>query len=204
MANKNPPKTTERIPNNLKNIRAEIGIKQEELAKILNVSERTMRGYESNSDSDFINLPIDKAICISQTYGYSLDYIYCCQNREFAYQNAFKYDIRLFITSDENNVYFSMPLKYWDYIHEIMKINSSDKTKEMKAIEITKKSRDYIDYEENDIAFRVSIPKEEFYSYVQFDNGLISFSEPNSNKNKHKQTKEQTENILKFFEDIQK
>ena len=204
MVNQNP-KATERIPNNLKNIRTEIGITQEKLAKILNVSERTMRGYESKSDGDFINLPIQKAMCISQTYGYSLDYIYCCQNREYAYQNVFKYDIRHFITNDDDNVYFSMPLKYWDYIHEIMEINSSAYTKEMKAIEITKVSRDYIDYEENDIIFRVSIPKEEFNTYIQFDNELIPFYESNnSNTNNPKPTKEQIENVLKFFEDIKK
>lgn len=200
---KENPKVTERIPNNLKIIRKELGITQIQLAEMLKVEERTVRGYESKSDSDFINLPLDKAMCISLKYGYSLDYIYCNQDREYAYQNAFKYDIRHFITCDKDNVYFTVPLKYWDYIYEIMQINNSSHSEKLKAIEITEVAKKYSDYDENDIAFRISMPKDEFNSYVKVNSEFYPYTNADdSNANSRKPTDEELKGITEFFENL--
>jgi len=200
---KENPKVTERIPNNLKIIRKELGLTQMQLAEVLKVEERTVRGYESKSDSDFINLPLDKAMCISKKYGYSLDYIYCNQDREYAYQNAFKYDIRHFITCDKDNVYFTMPLKYWDYIYEIMQINSSSHSEKLKAIEITEVAKKYFDYDENDIAFRILMPKDAFNSYVKVNSEFYPYTNADdSSANSRKPTDEELKGITEFFENL--
>lgn len=197
------PDVKNRIPNNLKEIRKELGITQKQLADTLKVNTRTVQGYESKSDGDFTNLPLEKALCISQKYGYSLDYIYCNQNREYAYQNAFKYDIRHFISCDKDNVYFTMPLKFWDYIHEIMKINNSAHAKKIKAIKITEVARDYSDYDENDIAFRISIPKEDFNSYVKAKDEFHLYTDADdSNAITHKPTEKELNDIINFFESL--
>lgn len=57
---------TEQIPNNIKKIREELGLTQEQLGKILGVSGRTIRSYESKCDNGIIvDFPIDKAMALS-------------------------------------------------------------------------------------------------------------------------------------------
>ena len=58
---------------NLLSIREELGYTQKQMAKKLKVDEKTIRNYEYFET----NFPLESAIFLSKTYGYTLDWIYC-------------------------------------------------------------------------------------------------------------------------------
>lgn len=193
------------IPNNLKKIREELGKTQEQLGKDLGVDCRTIRAYESENDNNCKKLPIEKALKISNMFGYSLDYIYCQKSKEQIYQNKFKCDIRKLFFSDENNLYFKLPLKYWDLFNGIMKLSKSGKT-EMNIKEDTiKLFSDYEDFDETDVVFQITMPKEQFSEYIQSAEGLIPYSsEHETTIAKHRPTEEEIKRIVDFFESLTK
>lgn len=188
------------VPNNLLNIRTELGLSQNEMGEILGVSTRMICNYEIGTS----NLPPDKAMILSTKFNYSFSYIYADKTKQPVNSDSFMIDIRKTITCDNDNVYFTITDNHWNYLCELLGINNSVNTNKTKINDRLELDAKYANSTESDIIWRVTIPKKEFYSYVQSDNGLLPFYEPNSNKNKHKPTKEQTENILNFFEDIQK
>ena len=192
-------------PNNLKIIREELGLTQEQLGKRLGVSGRTIRAYESKNVDTHINLPLEQAISISKEYGYSLDYIYCLKSRENVYQNKCMCDIRDFFSSDEKSIVFEMPLKYWELFGAINNIMNSGKNAENIKEDIIKLLADYMDFEISDVVFRITMPKEDFSAYIQSKEGLIPYSRDHeTNKAKHRPTEEDTKQIIDFLESLNK
>lgn len=122
-------KIKEIYPNNLLKIREHLGYTQEEMGKILDVSERMICNYETGES----NLPIDKAILLSKRYNYSLDWIYRIEDTSIknAYLHShnvelakFMVDARDFISFSDNMYHFCIPENYQKYISEINTIFS--------------------------------------------------------------------------------
>ncbi len=189
------------VPNNLLNIRTELGLTQKEMGEILGVSARMICNYEIGVS----NFPPDKAMILSTKYNYSFSYIYADKIEKPINSDSFMIDIRKTITYDNDNVYFSITDNYWSYLCELLDINNSVNTNKTKINDRLELYAKYAKSNESDIIWLVTIPKEKFHSYIQYDNELIPYCENNnSNTNNHKPTKEQIENVLKFFGEIQK
>ena len=96
-----------------------------------------------------------------------------------------------------------MPLKYWELFGAISKILNSEKSAENIKEDIIKLLADYMDFETSDVVFRITMPKEDFSSYIQSKKGLIPYSrEHETNKVKHTPTEEETQQIVDFFDSL--
>lgn len=160
------------IPTNLLKIREELGYTQKELGSILNVSERMICNYETEE----ANLPIEKAILISQKWNYSLDWIYCNSNEKYP-GNAnyspkenpkFKVDIRDFFKISENQVTFSIPNSFWKYMLEANTIEKSTSSTQEKTRALAKLNGSYQYIQNTSEVWECSIDKQVFTSIIRF------------------------------------
>lgn len=65
----------------LKDLREDKDLKQEDIAKLLNVKQQAYSNYETNKR----NIPIDLAIYLARFYNTSLDYIFGLTNTKSPY-----------------------------------------------------------------------------------------------------------------------
>ena len=133
----------------LAELREDLDLTQEQLAEILGVSTKMVSNYETGANA----LPIDKALILSEKYGYSLDWLYKKYNINFDNCKDFLIDIRKWVYQKDDKIYFS--------------IRHSDKTEGEKRREIFRLNKEY--EERHDFAWEISIKTEEFLSYFKPD-----------------------------------
>lgn len=192
--------------NRLLEIRNSLGYTQNEMAQILMVSERMICNYETGVH----NLPIDKAMVLAKKYNYSLDWIYCNDNsRE---QSAFIHtgssqldkfvvDIRDFVSCVDNIINITIPENYWKYINELNSIVLSNRTDNEKARDKALLDGQYRVANRSDIVWRLSIPKDDISSYIQYDSVYYPFVDKTTNK-EYEPSKEQHNAITAFFNNL--
>lgn len=181
------------VENNLVVLRDKHGLSQEKLAKILGIKRDILAKYENGTE----NLPINLAMKLCRKFGYSLDWIYC--NVKTSSRN-FMIDIRELITCDDNKIHISLSQKNMDYIEGIYEIDKSEEKGRIKDYQLSQLSDEYINNsDKSNIVCRISIPKEEFNSFIQNGNSLIPYSGNSDDKAKHTATKEQNKEIKDFF-----
>lgn len=199
-------KIKEIYPNNLLKIRETLGYSQIEMGKILDVSERMICNYETGES----NLPIDKAILLSNKYNYSLDWIYdirkiqnnTASSQEYPEQlDKFVMDIRNFISFSDGMYHFSIQDNCRKYIDEIYSIFSSNKTDNEKKRLKAELDGKYNNNNKGNVIWRISIPADEIFSYIHFGTSFIpySFTENDSDS---EPTKEQIESAVSFLNEI--
>ena len=192
-------------PNNLLKIRETLGYSQEEMGKILDVSERMICNYETNES----NLPIDKAILLSNKYNYSLDWIYDIKktsNIDSSTEHPeeldkFVMDIRNFISFSDGMYHFVIPdncRKYAKEIYEIFSSNKTDNEKKRLKAELNGK---YNNINKGDVIWRISIPVKEIFSYIHFGESFIPYAITEDNSN-YEPTEEQLESAITFLNEI--
>lgn len=147
----------------LAELREDLDLTQEQLAEILGVSTKMVSNYETGTNA----LPIDKALILSEKYGYSLDWLYKRYNINFDNHNDFLIDIRELVYRKDNKIYFSISDSYWNYIKKINSIRHSDKTQGERRREIFKLNKGY--KKRHDFAWEISIKVEKFISYFKPD-----------------------------------
>lgn len=147
----------------LAELREDLDLTQEQLAEILGVSTKMVSNYETGTNA----LPIDKALILSEKYGYSLDWLYKRCNSNFDNHNDFLIDIRELVYRKDNKIYFSISDSYWNYIKNINSIRHSDKTQGERRREIFRLNKEY--KKRHDFAWEISIKVEEFVSYFKPD-----------------------------------
>lgn len=201
-------KIKEIYPNNLLKIREGLGYTQPEMGKILDVSERMVCNYETGIS----NLPIDKAILLSQKYNYSLDWIYDIkktQSNDISIQehseqlDKFVVDIRDLISFSDNMYHFNIPDNYQKYIAELNAIISSNKTDNEKKRLKAELDGKYKKSNKGNVVWRISIPSDKMPSYIHFDSSYIPFANA-ENDSEYEPTKEQIESAISFLEEITK
>lgn len=201
-------KIKEIYPNNLLTIREDLGYTQHEMGNILDVSDRMICNYETGES----NLPIDKAILLSQKYNYSLDWIYKIsrtQATNISIQenptqlDKFVVDIRDFISFSNNMYHLNFPDNYQKYISEINTIFSSNKTENEKKRLKAELDGNYKKTNKGNIVWRVSIPTDEIPSYIHFDSSFIPFANTN-NDSEYEPTDEQLADAKSFLEELLK
>lgn len=175
---KNPDKIKEVVKSNTCEIRAELGLTQIELGKILGVSDRAIQNYEA-LEPDY-SLPIEKAMLIHNKWDYSLDQIYLDFSQKPAF-NKFNVDIRDFVSIEGESVVFSIPDYYWEYINEIKRINESDSLPQEKKRLIKKIEAKYSG-NSHSIIWKCKLPISDFFSFVKFGKEEIPYvgAEPNT------------------------
>lgn len=180
-------KIKEIYPNNLLKIREALGYTQEEMGKILDVGERMICNYETGES----NLPIDKAIMLSQKYNYSLDWIYQMEeskneiksiHKDLSQLDKFIVDIRDFVSFSDNMYHFNIPDNYWKYIKELDKIISSPKTDNEKKRLRAELNGNYKRNNTTNIVWNISIDSNKILSYLHFNSDYIPFANPYSDK----------------------
>ena len=135
------------VPNNLLNIRTELGLSQNEMGEILGVSTRMICNYEIGTS----NLPPDKAMILSTKFNYSFSYIYADKTKQPVNSDSFMIDIRKTITCDNDNVYFTITDNHWNYLCELLGINNSVNTNKTKINDRLELDAKYANSTESDI-----------------------------------------------------
>lgn len=199
-------KIKEIYPNNLLKIREELGYSQAEMGKILDVSERMICNYETEES----NLPIDKAILLSEKYNYSLDWIYQrkkTHNNTYASSehpeesDKFVMDIRNLISYSDGMYHFAIPDNCRRYISEIYSILTSNKTDNEKKRLKAELNGKYNNTNKGDVIWRISIPADKISSYIHFGESFIpyAFSENDSD---YEPTEEQMASAISFLNEL--
>lgn len=201
-------KIKEIYPNNLLKIREFLGYTQEEMGKILDVGERMICNYETGES----NLPIDKAILLSQKYNYSLDWIYNIKKtqtnsisiHEHSKQvDKFVVDIRDFVSYSDDMYHFNIPDNYQKYISELNSIISSNKTDNEKKRLKAELDGKYKKSNKGNVIWRISIPAEKMPSYIHFDSSYIPFANAETDS-EYEPTEEQLKSAISFLDEITK
>lgn len=199
-------KIKEIYSNNLLKIREALGYSQTEMGKILNVSERMICNYETGES----NLPIDKAILLSNKYNYSLDWIYDIrktQNNNASSQehpeqlDKFVMDIRNFISFSDGMYHFSIQDNCRKYINEIYSIFSSNKTDNEKKRLKAELDGKYNNTNKGDVIWRISIPADKILSYIHFGTSFIPYAFT-ENDSDYEPTEEQMKSAVSFLNEI--
>lgn len=145
----------------LADLRKDLDLTQERLAEILGVSTKMVSNYETGINA----LPIDKALILSEKYGYSLDWLYKKQDINFDNLNDFLIDIRELLYQKDDKIYLSISFSYWNYIKTVNAIRHSDKTPGEQRREIFKLNKEY--KKNHDFTWEISIKPEEFSTYFK-------------------------------------
>lgn len=195
-------KIKEIYPNNLLKIREELGYSQAEMGKILNVSERMICNYETEES----NLPIDKAILLSEKYSYSLDWIYRRKKTQDSNVHSeeldkFTIDIRDFISYSEGMYHFAIPDNCRKYIKEIYSIFSSNKTDNEKKRLRAELNGKYNNTNKGGIIWRISIPADEISSYIHFGESFTPYAFF-ENDSDYEPTEEQIASAISFLNEL--
>lgn len=202
-------KIKEIYPNNLLKIREFLDYTQEEMGKILGVSERMICNYETGES----NLPIDKAILLSQKYNYSLDWIYKIKEtqtnsisvHEHSNQvDKFVVDIRDFVSFSDNKYHFTIPQNYWEYITKLNRIILSQRTDNEKKRLKAELDGKYKKNNNTSIVLRISIDSSEIRSYLSFNSDLIPFADSDPDEKYEPPTKESISELNAFFDELMK
>ena len=160
------------------------------------------------------NLPLDKAILLSQKYNYSLDWIYKMDKTQDKNENVsihenpsqldkFIVDIRDFVSFSNGMYHFSIPDNYWNYITELNTILSSNKTDNEKKRLRAELNGKYKKSNKNSVVWRISIPANEISSYVHFDSEFIPFVTSDT-FSEHEPTEEQLSEAISFLNELTK
>lgn len=199
-------KIKEIYPNNLLIIRESLGYSQTEMGKILDVSERMICNYETGES----NLPIDKAILLSNKYNYSLDWIYNIKktpniaphSKEHPEElDKFVMDIRSFISFSEGMYHFAIPDNCRKYINEIYSIFLSNKTDTEKKRLKAELDGKYNNVNKGNVIWRISIPANEISSYIHFGESFIPYAFTESDSD-YEPTKEKIESAISFLNEV--
>lgn len=145
----------------LADLRKDLGLTQEKLAEILEVSTKMVSNYETGTNV----LPIDKALFLSKEYGYPLDWLYKKEDINFDNLNDFLIDIRELLYQKDDEIYLSISFSYWNYIKAVNAIRHSDKTQGEQRREIFKLNKEY--KKNHDFAWEISVKSEEFSTYFK-------------------------------------
>lgn len=189
------------INNRVLEIREELGYTQAEFGKILEVSDRMICNYETGES----NLPIDKAVLISEKYNYSLDWIYCntekTNNQNYTQKENlnFSVDIRDFVTYLDNQIIFSINNNYWEYLKSANTIINSNKTDNEKARKIRELNGSYKRNDNDYRAWEFSITADEFRSILKFNKKSIPYISQQK-YNPHPPTEEQIKEVTDFLD----
>lgn len=189
------------IPTNLLKIREELNYSQKELGGYLGVSERMVCNYETGES----NLPIDKAIFISEKWNYSLNWIYCncdfseIQMNSYKEKPNFLEDIRHFFKLEGNQVVFSVPQYYWDYMFILNKINSSMATDNEKKRKIAELNASYRNANKTGISMEYSIEKDKFVSMICLGDNFHPFASENQPCDNFETSEEKKQEVLSFL-----
>lgn len=198
-------KAKEKIKNNLLKIREDKKYTQKEMAELLNVSERQVCNYEIGET----NLPIDKAMIISEKWNYSLDWIYC--NTDLPKENRFFYNdfehknflvnIRDFFHIRENNILFSIPDNFLQYIKDVQKIRVSYDSSVEKDKMIAQLNGTYNPQNESGVFWEYSIPLTEFISRIHIGKYSSTYVS-NEYMEYDKPTNEQYQEFESFLKEV--
>lgn len=191
------------IPNKLLKIREELGYSQKEIGEILGVSDRMICNYETGEN----NLPIDKAVFISQKWNYDLNWIYNKDTKDkistiISYPKEentnFLVDIRDFINKKDNTISFSIPEYYWIYIRNINEIRNSSRSEQEKKRAIAQLNDAYKIDDKNNLFWECSFDIDTFISMIHFgENSSCIYS-----SNETSDTKDVTEKQIKEVTDF--
>lgn len=197
--------------NNLQTIREELGYTQKRMGEIFKVSEKTIRNYEYFEQ----NFPLESAMYLSKTYGYTLDWIYKNSGKKtFNSENnpetnmpkeisKFVIDIRDFISRSDNNIHFTIPDYYWIFIKQYNQISSSNLSNYEKKRELAKIEANYKNKKTEGLCYRFSIPESEFSSFLHFDDSFIPYADTNIISDaKCEPTDEQKQEVMSFLDSL--
>lgn len=192
---------------NLQIIREELGYTQKQMGEKLKVNEKTIRNYEYFET----NFPLESAMYLSKTYGYSLDWIYRNSTKnKFDSDNdsskqisKFIIDIRDFISRSDGNIHITIPNYYWNYIKQRNMISSSNLSDYEEKREIAKLEASYKCNNYENLCYRFSIPELDFLSFMHFDDSFIPYVDSDIiSDDEYEATDEQKQEVMKFLNSI--
>lgn len=197
------------VETNLQKIREDLGLNQKEMGDKLGVTGKTIRNYEYY----VTNLPVQSAMELAITYGYSLDWIYIFSSLKKTHStentkpkfitDQFIVDIRDFISFSNETVHFSIPDYYWNYIKQRNAIFSSNLFDIEKKRKIMELNASYESISNENFYYRFSIPKSEFMSYLHFDNEFTPYLDSDTfSSEEHEATEEQKKEVKDFFDSL--
>lgn len=193
-------KLKEIIPTNLWKIRKELKLTQKQMAEFLGVTERMIQMYEEEKTT----LPLDKAIYISNKWNYSLDQIYFDFDKSNKPSGKFTVDIRDFLSRTDDQIIFSIPDYYWDYLKKYNDITESDILSEEKDRLLAELNSKY-DCETNSIIWKCELSISDFLSLIKFGNNEIPFADIDRyDKKNFKPSKTQIDEVTAFLNQISK
>lgn len=194
------------IPNKLLKIREELGYSQKEIGEILGVSDRMICNYETGEN----NLPIDKAVFISQKWNYDLNWIYDQDTKNKTFTSGsypkeentnFLVDIRDFINKKNNTISFSIPEYYWVYIININEIRNSSRSEKEKKRAITQLNGAYKVDDKNNLFLECSFDIDTFISMLHFGGTSCIYATDNT-EGLQEVSDEQIEEVQSFLNSL--
>lgn len=191
------------IPSNLADIRTALDLTQKQMGEYLNVSERMIQNYESNNIDIATTLPIDKALYICNKWGYSLDQIYIDINKPNAYDYKFTVDIRDFLCLQGENIIFSLPKYYWNYLKEYENIMISDILSSEKNRLIRELNSKY-NCDTNNVLWKFTIPVHNFCSMLNLGDKDIPYASEDKFITEYMPTDEQIKEVSDFLLELEK
>lgn len=195
---------TANTPNKFLTIRTEQKLTREKMAEKLKVSIKSIENYESPT----YTLPLKIAQKLSDTYGYSLDWIYGKSTKKKLDKEqlsdtnnaeptaSFLIDIRNFFSRSDGEIHFTIPNYLWNYIIDYSKISASNNSVWVKEQKIKELEIKFLNTKHDDLYHRFSVPESDFASFWYFDQKLTPFLDlDNVPKKKQEHTTKQLQEL---------
>lgn len=198
------PKTSitikEIVRSNTYEIREEQELTQKQLGEVLGVSDRMIQNYEAGRE---YSLPIEKAMMMHKLWNYSLDQIYIDFSKKTLF-DKFHVDIRDILSFNGDNIVFSIPDYYWEFIHELKNIKESDSL-EVEKKRLIKRLEGKYTNKTHSVIWKYEIPLANFFSMLKIGETEIPYAnEDKSVIDYKKPTEEQLKEVSDFLEEILK
>lgn len=190
--------TVDGYPNNLYEIRHQLGLTQKKFAQVIGITEKQYRNYELGDRP----LPIKRAMLIAQKYNWSLDYIYKLTTKEQR-TDQFMVDIRDIISYENGKILVKISDAYWKYLSKKEMIKNSNNPEQHKKNDILELDSSYIS-EDNNTFWKVviEIEKEKFGAIFKCENDEIPYGIEDNNGKEIKVTDERVKEAQNFVAEL--
>lgn len=184
--------------NNLCKIREQLGMTQEQMAELWDITPRTYGSYERGTEV----LPLYRALWIAQKYNYSIDYIYNLAPKEKR-TDQFMVDIRDIIKYENNRISIEIGSSFMKYLSEQEAVKNKNDTSQNKKNKISELDSNFI-FEDYDVydKLTIDVSKEKFMSIYKNNNTEIFVALGEDKINEDKITGAQEKEVQDFLKSI--